>query len=364
MEPPRSYKDVQKLIGRLTALSRFISKSGDRNLPFFKKLRQASKEEFVWDSQCDATFEELKQYLGCPKLLTRPEEGEELQLYLAISEGAVSSVLLREEQGIQKPIYYISHVLHEPEENDPLINKFFLALIVYNPGESGRLTTWAIELSEFEINYAPHAGVKAQILADFILKKSSRSVPEKHSRREVIMEAPKWMLYVDGASNNKGARAEILIQGVEGEQFEYVLRYSFKATNNEVEYEAMVARLQMAKALDISRLRVRGDSKLVIEQVQGDCGVKNDVLKKYHAKALLVVQAFEYVIFEDILRTKNEHAYHLSWLATTYYEEMPSHVRIEIKEAPAYEEIAIMRVMEEEEHCRSPIARFILTREL
>ncbi|GAA0153669.1 hypothetical protein LIER_37718 [Lithospermum erythrorhizon] len=61
MEPPRSYKDVQKLTGRLAALSRFISKSA---------------------------FEELKQYLGSPKLLTKPEEGEELQEYLAVSEGA------------------------------------------------------------------------------------------------------------------------------------------------------------------------------------------------------------------------------------------------------------------------------------
>ncbi|GAA0161834.1 hypothetical protein LIER_18061 [Lithospermum erythrorhizon] len=48
----------------------------NRNLPFFKKLRQASKEEFVWDSQCGAAFEELKWYLGSPKLLTRPEEAK------------------------------------------------------------------------------------------------------------------------------------------------------------------------------------------------------------------------------------------------------------------------------------------------
>ncbi|GAA0149045.1 hypothetical protein LIER_08317 [Lithospermum erythrorhizon] len=94
MEPPRSYKDVQKLTGRLAALSRVISKSGDRNYLFFKKLRQAAKEEFVWDSQCDAAFKELKQYLGSSKLLTRPEESKELQLYLVVSEGAVSSVLL------------------------------------------------------------------------------------------------------------------------------------------------------------------------------------------------------------------------------------------------------------------------------
>ncbi|GAA0153348.1 hypothetical protein LIER_11608 [Lithospermum erythrorhizon] len=117
----------------------------------------------------------------------------------------------------------------------------------------------------------------------------------------------------------------------------------------------------MAKALDINYLKVRGDSKLVIEQVRGDRGVKNDILKKYHAKALLLTQGLEYVIFEHIPHTGNEHIDHLSRLATTYFDEMPSHVMIEMRKAPAYEEIAIMRVMEEEEDWRSPIARFILT---
>ncbi|GAA0155370.1 hypothetical protein LIER_13117 [Lithospermum erythrorhizon] len=236
-------------------------------------------------------FEELKLYLGSPKLLTRPEEGEELQLYLAVSKGAVSSVMLREERGAQRPIYYVSHVLHGPEENYLIIEKFVLALVtsarklkayfeahpirvmadkpikrvVSSPVQCGRLTTWAIELSEFEINYAPRAWIKVQVLADFIVENSTHSVFEAPSQKKALEEAPKWILYVDGASNDRGGGAGILIQGVNGEQFEYALRFSFKANNNETEYEAMVARLQMDKALDINRLKVRGDLKLVIE---------------------------------------------------------------------------------------------------
>ncbi|GAA0153349.1 hypothetical protein LIER_11609 [Lithospermum erythrorhizon] len=170
MEPPRSYKDVQKLTGRLAALRRFISKSGDRNLPFFKKLCLASKEEFIWDSQCDVAFEELKQYLGSPKLLTRPEEGEELQLYLAVSKGAVNS--------------------------------------------SGRLTTWAVELSEFEINYAPRTETIEQVLTDFIMESNAWSTSKAPSQEKALEEAPKWIMYVDGVSNDKGAGAGILIHGV------------------------------------------------------------------------------------------------------------------------------------------------------
>ncbi|GAA0167377.1 hypothetical protein LIER_22322 [Lithospermum erythrorhizon] len=96
MKPPNSYNDIYKLRGCLAALSCFISKSGERNLPFFKNLIKASTNKFYWDDEYNKSFEHLKQYLGSPQLLSRPEEGEELQLYLAIAEWAISSVLARE----------------------------------------------------------------------------------------------------------------------------------------------------------------------------------------------------------------------------------------------------------------------------
>ena len=72
----------------------------------------------------------MREYLESHKLLSRPEPGEQLQLYLAVSEGAVSGVLVREENQIQRPIYYVSHVLHGAEENYPLIDKFDLSLVL------------------------------------------------------------------------------------------------------------------------------------------------------------------------------------------------------------------------------------------
>ncbi|GAA0160784.1 hypothetical protein LIER_17260 [Lithospermum erythrorhizon] len=129
IKPPNAYKEVQRLAGRLAELSRFISRAVDRSLPSIKKIRQASNKPFEWDEECTKAFSELKDYLGSPKLLTRPEEGEDLQLYLAVSEGAVSSVLVRRVERTQKPIYYVSHVLHGPEESYPLIDKFVLSVV-------------------------------------------------------------------------------------------------------------------------------------------------------------------------------------------------------------------------------------------
>ena len=94
MRHPDIKKEVQQLNGRIIALSRFISRSAERCLPFFKTLRQA--KHFSWPDECRQALEELKKYLTFPPLLVRPEVGETLYLYLATSPEAVSSVLVRE----------------------------------------------------------------------------------------------------------------------------------------------------------------------------------------------------------------------------------------------------------------------------
>jgi hypothetical protein len=95
MPSPRTTKQLQQLTGRLAALNRFVSRSSDKCLPFFKVLKKA----FSWTKKCERAFAELKTYLTNPPLLSRPVEGEILYLYLAVSRTVVSSVLVREESG-------------------------------------------------------------------------------------------------------------------------------------------------------------------------------------------------------------------------------------------------------------------------
>ncbi|KAK0602264.1 hypothetical protein LWI29_031867 [Acer saccharum] len=102
MVSPRTLKDVQKLTGCLASLSRFIAKSTDRCLPFFKALKKGKGIE--WNEDCEKAFQALKDYLGQALLLSKPETGETLYMYLSVSEAATSSVLVRQEEGIQKPI--------------------------------------------------------------------------------------------------------------------------------------------------------------------------------------------------------------------------------------------------------------------
>ena len=113
MKPPQSIKEVQSLIGRVTALNKFVSKVTDKCLSFFKVLKKA----FEWTNECQKAFQDLKTYLATTPLLSPSVIGKELYLYLAVTPHAVSSALIREEGRVQKPMYYTSRALRERKGN-------------------------------------------------------------------------------------------------------------------------------------------------------------------------------------------------------------------------------------------------------
>ena len=90
MTSPRSVKKVQRLTGHIAALNKSVSRVKNKCLPFFKTLKQA----FQWTDKCKAAFQALKDYLSKPLLLSPSIKGEDLFLYLAISQIAVSSALI------------------------------------------------------------------------------------------------------------------------------------------------------------------------------------------------------------------------------------------------------------------------------
>ena len=115
MKPSRNVKEVQSLSGKVAALNRFVSRATDKCLPFFRTL----KKSFEWTDECQQAFEELKAYLSAPPLLSPSQLGEELFLYLAVSPAAISAALIREEEKVQKPVYYANRALCGAEERYP-----------------------------------------------------------------------------------------------------------------------------------------------------------------------------------------------------------------------------------------------------
>ena len=114
MRPPSTKKEVQKLIDRPASLNRFISRSTEKPLPFFKVLK--GKKKFHWGPEQDKAFEDLKKYLENLAVMTSPSPGAELLLYTATSSSTVSVTLVEERmvEGTLKqlPIYFISEALN------------------------------------------------------------------------------------------------------------------------------------------------------------------------------------------------------------------------------------------------------------
>ena len=127
IEEPKTVRDVQSLVGKIAALGRFISKMSDRCKPFFQCIKQSASLE--WGEEQSQAFGDLKEYLSTSPVLFASEDGEELFLYLAISEVAVSGVLVREENKKQKLVFYTSMMLLNAETRYSDLEKMVLALV-------------------------------------------------------------------------------------------------------------------------------------------------------------------------------------------------------------------------------------------
>ncbi|GKA93818.1 reverse transcriptase domain-containing protein [Tanacetum coccineum] len=201
----KGLKDVQKLNGKLASLNRFLAKSAEKSLPFFKTLKKCTKKsDFHWTTEAEEAFRQMKQLIAELPMLTAPMEKEELIVYLAAAKEAVSAVLMTEREAKQMPIYFVSRALRGPELNYTSMEKLVLALvhaskrlkryfqahpiivitdqpiqqILSRPKVAGRLQKWSIELGEYAIHYRPRVSVKGQILADFIVERPEEDSPD------------------------------------------------------------------------------------------------------------------------------------------------------------------------------------------
>ena len=113
LQLPRNPKEVQKLTRMMAALNRFISRSTDRCRPFFLVLHKW--KEFEWSDECVATFQQLKQYISRPPIMSSLVVDEVLFAYIVVTFYAISFVLIRVDSGIQQPVYYVSKSLNEAD---------------------------------------------------------------------------------------------------------------------------------------------------------------------------------------------------------------------------------------------------------
>ncbi|XP_071699090.1 uncharacterized protein [Rutidosis leptorrhynchoides] len=289
----------------------------------------------------------MKQLLATLPTLIVHEDGEILYLYISVTNEAFGSVLMAEWNKVQKTVYFVSKALAGSEINYAPIEKFIYALVLTSrrlcryfqghpihfltdlpvkhvlstPAISGRLTKWAIELGEFEISYLPRTYVK------------------------------------DGASCIEGAGAGLVLKSPSGEEHTYALRFNFDVTNNETEYEALLAGLNMVHKMHISQLRTYVDSQLVANQFNGSFEAHELSMRKY---LKLVQEKFEFFELSQVLRSQNKKADALSKLAALTFSHFQKQVWVEELPNKSIDGSLVVAAIEEvEPNWMDPIVNYL-----
>ncbi|XP_016178105.1 uncharacterized protein LOC107620464 [Arachis ipaensis] len=332
MKSPGCVKDVQRLAGRLTALSRFLGASAAKALPFFNLMRKGIA--FEWTRACEEAFNHFKNILATPPVLGKPVVGELLYLYLAITEEALAAVLVLKEGKVQQSIYFVSKALQGAELRYSKLEKLALALltssrrlrqyfqghqvvvrtdqgirqVLQKPDLAGRMMTWAIELSQYDLRYEPRHVIKAQAMADFLVEVTGDPTVDTGTR---------WKLHVDGASNQTSGGTGIILESPAGVIYEQSVKFEFPISNNQAEYEALLGGLILAGKVGATRLEVCSDSQIVTLQVNGSYQARDSLLQKYLERVKKLSKQFEEVTVQHVPRERNTRADLLSKLAST-----------------------------------------------
>jgi len=106
--------------------------------------------------------------------------------------------------------------------------------VLQKPDVASRMVRWAVELSKFYVQYELRGPIKGQVYANFVVKLSSATTHQEEADFRCV-------LFVDGSSNQQGSGAGVILEGPNGLLIEKALRFAFKASNNQAEYEALIA---------------------------------------------------------------------------------------------------------------------------
>ncbi|XP_071700327.1 uncharacterized protein [Rutidosis leptorrhynchoides] len=320
----------------------------------------------------------MKALLKDLPTLTAPIACETLILYLAVSTEAVSSVLVAERGDAQMPIYFVNKALSGSKMNYRPIEKLVYVLVVtarrlrryfqahpitvltdqpirhllYKPEISGRLTKWAIELGEHEISYCARSTIKGQVMADYLAEMAADMPAIDDPEQLPAPPLELWVLYTDGAASSEGAGAGLILIGPHQE--EHTL------TNNETEYEALLAGMHIAQELGIKKLQAYVDSQLVANQINSTFDANNKSMQSYLALVHSLADMFVDFRISQIPRSQNKQADVLCKLAALTFNHLEKKILVEQVFTKSTEpEITIASVEEEEATWMTDIIEFL-----
>ncbi|KAI5338860.1 hypothetical protein L3X38_018132 [Prunus dulcis] len=277
-------------------------------------------------------------------ILSKPLPGEILYLYLSSAElrypplEQLALALVVSARRLRP--YFQAHGI-KVLTNQPLRQ------VLQKPEISGRLIKWAIELGEFDIQFVPRPAEKGQAVADFISELTPATIrPTPEAITETILldqpgaerldtSTPVWGLHVDGSANLQGCGAGLVLTTPDGLKIEYALRFDFRTSNNEAEYEALLAGLRLAKSMNAKQIRIHSDSQLIVNQVTADFATKDASMYAYLSTAHQLLRSFQAYEIKQIPRGENSHADALASLTSAINDKVGRKVPVEILARPS-----------------------------
>ncbi|CAN6687889.1 unnamed protein product [Malus baccata var. baccata] len=295
--PPTNKVQLQRLLGKINFLRRFIANLAGKIQPLTPLLRLKDKENFEWGPTHQQAFDSIKAYLTSPPVLVPPQRGKPLKLYISASEKSIGSLLAQNnEGGKEQAVYYLSRILTEVETRYSPVERLCLALyftasklrhymlpchvhiiaktdvikyMLSKPMLAGRIGKWILALSEFSFQYVPQRAVKGQAIADF-LTEHQESQSEKATGAGIVIINPQGVYHY----------------------YSFLLDYQ-ENTNNQAEYKALIIGLEILMDLGAAEVEIFGDSELVINQLNGEFKCRHITMAGYYMAATQLLSFWE-----------------------------------------------------------------------
>ena len=138
-----------------------------------------------------------------------------------------------------------------------------------------------------------------------------------------------WKVYVDGAANQRGFGVGLVLISLEEAIIEKSLRLGFSATNNEVEYEALLQGIAMVQKMEGKTVEMFSDSRLVVGQVKGELEAKDARIQEYLSRVKCLQPSFDFFNLSHVPRSGNTHADSLATLASSLAGYLPRIILVE-----------------------------------
>ncbi|XP_073030804.1 uncharacterized protein [Primulina eburnea] len=225
-----------------------------------------------------------------------------------------------------------------------------LGRIMTHSEVSGRMIKWNVELGEYDIEYKPRVAIKAQALSDFLSEMIQPAAEER------------WRVFVDGASCLAGCGVGVVIISPSGEKIKLAVKIDSRVTNNEAEYEAVLAGIRATREIGAARIILYSDSQLITQQIKGAYEVKDDRMLKYLHLIKAQAEVFVDWSIEQIPREENGEADALAKMAASLSEDRTREVLFISLVVLAIEEEEMLPVPEDS--WMVPLIKFIRNGEL